>query len=559
MDMERESGLVIIMDVLYQKIFAKTKEEAMLSPQNSNYSRFASESEIKSSLYKVNFNGDVPQYGGIPLFTETGAVYIEPTDTHSLIIGSTGSKKTRLIGMPALRLYALAGESFISTDPKAELYERTLPHLKEQGYRVFVLNLRDPVHSNLWNPFIVPYHLYHNGQRDKAIELINDMAGTIVKEVLTTDYYWQNSAADMLAGLILVMFECAQESEINFKSLRGLRTQAFKITSERLDSENHSIFIKEKFLNNLDASGFINSLLGGTAEVCDSTRGCIVSVFDQAMRPFFGQDNLIDMLSANELEMSKIGKEKTAVFLIIPDENTLYHRLISVFVKQCYTELIIEAQKHPSLSLPRRVNFLLDEFSSLPPISDFPAMVTASRSRNIRFNLFVQSIQQLRDRYGGHAETIKGNCENWVFFHSREYSLLEELTNLSGMRNQEDTLVSMARLQTLDKDKGEAFIMHKRMHPYIACLPDIDSYPGIASNCESAEYPKNSCKADAVFNFERFCRDNSNFFLSKLFSGKTHDEIRNISSEEQERYYMTDDDDDEIIEPIFTSIVPDDE
>ena len=376
-----------------------------------------------------------------------------------------------------------------------------------------------------------------------------------MKEDYAREPYWQNSAAYMLAGLLLVLFECALESEINFKSLRALRTQAFKITSEKINSDNHTVFIKEKFLKYLDTTTFINSLLGGTAEVCDTTRGCIISVFDQAMRPFFSQDNLIDMLSANELEMSKIGKEKTAVFLIIPDENTLYHRLISVFVKQCYTELIIEAQKQPSKSLLRRMNFLLDEFSSLPPISDFPAMITASRSRNMRFNLFVQSIQQLRDRYSGHAETIRGNCENWVFLHSREYPLLEELVNLSGMRNNEDPLVSMARLQTLDKDKGEAFIIHKRMHPYIASLPDIDSYPGTASNCELADYPKNSRKANAVFDFEWFCRKNSNFFLSKLFSGKTHEEIRNISSEEQEKYYMTDDD--EMIEPIFTSKIPD--
>jgi len=180
------------------------------------------------------------------------------------------------------------------------------------------------------------------------------MAGFIVKEDYAREPYWQNSAAYMLAGLLLVLFECALESEINFKSLRALRTQAFKITSEKINSDNHTVFIKEKFLKYLDTTTFINSLLGGTAEVCDTTRGCIISVFDQALRPFFSQDNLIDMLCVNDLDMSQIGKVKTAVFLIIPDENTLYHRLITVFVKQFYTELIIEAHKQTSKSLPRR-------------------------------------------------------------------------------------------------------------------------------------------------------------------------------------------------------------
>ena len=525
------------------------------------YARWASEAEIKSSLYETNFNKTNPQYGGIPLFADSGSVYVDPTDTHSLIIGSTGSKKTRLIGMPALRLYAKAGESFIATDPKAELYERTLPLLKEQNYKTFVLNLRDPQRSNCWNPLIVPYHLYHNGQRDKAVELVTDMANCIVK---TEDYsrepYWPNSAADMLTGLILVLFECAQENEINFKSLRSLRAQAFRTTENKTsgnsNNSNNTPFIHGHFLEHMNADSFAYSLLIGTSGVCDVTRGCIISTFDQAVRPFFSQDNLIDLISGNDLDMTKIGKEKTAVFLITPDENTLYHCLISVFVKQCYTELILEAQKQPSKKLPRRVNFLLDEFSSLPQISDFPAMITASRSRNIRFNLFVQSFMQLKAKYGIYAEAIKGNCENWVFLHSREFPLLVELVSLAGTKYRDYPLVSVPMLQTLDKDKGEAFVLHKRKPPFISNLPDIDLYPGSTAHNMRVRYPNNTHKAENVFNFQNFCRKNSNFVISKLFSGKTLEEIRNISKEEQEKYYMVSDD--MIYEPIFTSTVPQD-
>jgi len=239
-----------------------------------------------------------------------------------------------------------------------------------------------------------------------------------------------------------------------------------------MNSDNNTTFIKEKFLKYLNENTFINSLLGGTAEVCDTTRGCIMSVFDQALRPFFSQDNLIDMLCANDLDMSLFGEEKTAVFLIIPDENTLYHRLITVFVKQCYIRsLLLKRKKQPTKSLLRRVNFLLDEFSSLPPINDFPAMITASRSRNIRFNLIVQSINQLRYRYGGHAETINGNCENLVFLHSREITLLEELVKSAGMRNHEGLLVSVSMLQTLDKDKG-------RLSSFISVCTHINWFTG---------------------------------------------------------------------------------
>jgi type IV secretion system protein VirD4 len=503
---------------------------------HTSYSRQASRDEIIKSLYRIALDDKNPERGGLPLFADKEAVYVEDKDSHTLVIGSTGSKKTRLIGMPALRIYAMAGESFIATDPKAELYKKTYQLLNERGYKIIVINLRDPLRSNAWNPLRIPYLQYCNGQKDKAKEFVIDMASCIAKEGNARDPYWENSSADLLAGLILLLFEYAKENEIHFKSLRALRTQAFKnvrlINSENKNGEKDIAYIQENFLRYLDNTSFLFSLLSGTAEVTEVTRSCIISEFDQAMRPFFCQDNLVDMLSGSDFELSGIGKTKTAVFLIIPDENTVYNKLISVFVKQCYTELLREAEKHPKNRLPIRVNFLLDEFSNLPAIGDFPAMITASRSRNIRFNLFIQSQTQLVDRYGHNANTIKGNCENWVFLHSRELPLLNEIVGLSGMKNSCLPLVSVSTLQTLDKDKGEAFILNKRLNPYITALLDIDEYPNMVLEEQDIPYPENTCKANAVFNFKRHC-DNM-----------------------PEKYMVNDD---EILAPIFTSVIPSEE
>jgi len=206
--------------------------------------------------------------------------------------------------------------------------------------------------------------------------------------------------------------------------------------------------------------------------------------------------------------------------------------------------LFIEAQKQKKKSLPLRVNYLLDEFSSLPPIKDFPAMITASRSRNIRFNLLIQSFNQLYQRYGNDAETIKGNCENWIYLHSREKSTLEELCLLAGMKSNNEQLASTSLLQRLDKDKGEAFILHKRQFPFITNLLDIDSYPKISSADVQIEYPNNNRKVQNVFDIEKFCNRKGNFFLSQLFSGKTHEEIRNDRKGE-EKYYLLDIEDNE--------------
>jgi hypothetical protein len=165
------------------------------------------------------------------------------------------------------------------------------------------------------------------------------------------------------------------------------------------------------------------------------------------------------------------------------------------------------------------VNFLLDEFSSLPQITDFPAMLTASRSRNIRFNLIVQSLGQLAKRYGSEAETIKGNCENWVFLHSRELLLLNEIIELCGKKNSEEQLISAIRLQTMDKEKGEAFFLIKRNFPYIGNLPDISQYPEILSDTKETEYPVNNNKVNYVFDFEAFFDNEPRENISKLFSG----------------------------------------
>jgi len=497
----------------------------------SSCSRMASIDEIKKSLYRIAFNNANPERGGIPLYSDSEAVYVEKEDAHTLIIGSTGSKKTRLIGMPALQTYANAGESFIANDPKAELYKKTYPLLKKRGYRIFVLNLRDPTHSDAWNPLRIPYLLYQNGQKDKATELIMDMASCIAKNGNIREPYWENSAADLLAGLILLLFEYANENEIHFRSLRALRTQAFKIENKEAP------YIRNNFLKNLDKSSFLCALLSGTVEVADETRSCIISQFDQSMTPFFCQDNLLDMLSESNFDMSEIGKTKTAVFLIVPDENTLYNKLISVFVKQCYTELLREAEKHPNNRLPVRVNFLLDEFSNLPAITDFPAMITASRSRNIRFNLFIQSQNQLVEQYGYHSGTIKGNCENWVFLHSRELSMLNEIAELSGMKNSEEPLISVPMLQTLDKEKGEAFILNKRLYPYITSLLDIDKYPDVVLEENNIQYPVNTCKANTIFDFESFCFTMpvpdvvEPIFVSRIPNDKELESVNNVLKE----------------------------
>jgi type IV secretion system protein VirD4 len=446
-------------------------------------SRWEDRTEFLKSLKKLDLNNMVSDglSGGVPLYSNGDIAYVENTDCHSLIIGATGSKKTRLIAMPTLQILAKAGESFVATDPKGELYNRTYNTLNENGYKTLVINLRNPSTGNCWNPLELPYKLSTSDdpiERDKARELLDDLARNIIPSTNERDPFWENSAQDFLLGLFELLFRnhtCVEE--INLRSVCLLRAQAMS-----------NELIKRNYYGEIDPNSFEYICLSGTVEAPDNTRRSILSVFDQHTRIFSSQNALIQLLSSNQIDFSMLGKEKIALFLILPDEKTTYHKLVSIFIKQCYEQLILEAQKSTNKLLARRVNFVLDEFSSLPTIRDFSAMITAARSRNIRFNLIMQSENQLRTRYGhSEAQTIKGNCSNWLFLTSRELPLLEEISKLAGEKTRYVPLISVSTLQRLSKERGQVLVFHGRSYPYVSTLADISKYSDCAD--ESVEIP----------------------------------------------------------------------
>ena len=434
-------------------------------------SRWESRNDFLNDLTELNLINMTSdgKSGGVPLYSNGETAYVDSSDSHSLIIGSTGSKKTRLVAMPTLQILASAGESFVATDPKGELYDRTYNILKKNGYEILLINLRNPSTGNCWNPLYLPYELFKSGdpiKKDKARELLGDLARNVIPITYSKDPFWESSAQDFLLGLLELLFKNSlNENEINLRSVCLLRAHTMA-----------NGLIKEHYYNDIGRNTYEYICLSGTVEAPDNTQRSILSVFDQHMRIFSSQDVLIQLLSSNDIDFSKLGSKKTALFLIMPDEKTTYHKLISVFIKQCYEQLILEAQAKENRTLPIRVNFVLDEFSSLPTITDFPAMITAARSRNIRFNLIVQSEHQLKARYEDEAQTIKGNCNNWLFLTSREKSLLEEISQLAGNKTKDIPLISISKLQRLDKERGQVLILHGRSYPYVSTLADISKY-----------------------------------------------------------------------------------
>jgi len=437
---------------------------------NSNQeTRWATTEEIRHSGTRIDLYADTYPVAGLPLLSNAKEAYVDGQDTHTLIFGATGSKKTRLFCMPMLNIFAKAGESFVATDPKGELYAKTSGLMKACGYDIVVLNFRDVGHGNMWNPLALPYELYHNGEEERSISLLNDFVASVAAPQMenTKDIFWPEMAASLMLAHLLLLMEAGKQEEANVASLARLCA---------LDSEESL----RKLASRMDPNSIAGINYNGNFAGPDSTRHSVYASLFGMIRVFNTQKNLTRMLSGNTIDIPSFGKKKTAVYIIVPDEKTTYHFLVTTFIKQVYELLINEAQLSPSFRLPVRVNFVLDEFCNLPKISDMPTMISASRSRNMRFFLVAQSLHQLRGKYGEDADTIKGNCDNWVFLTSKELSLLEEISALCGTihlpNNTHRRLISVSELQRLDKAKGEALIMHARQYPIITEIADIDSY-----------------------------------------------------------------------------------
>lgn len=420
-----------------------------------------------------------PKKSGIVFKCEDEYMYTDVSDKHTLLFGSTGSKKTRNFCIPSVFAIGSAGESMIVSDPKGEIYLRTSGYLSNLDYNIRVINFRDPSASECWNPLIIPYRYYKNGSKDKALEMAADLTSQIKERVHSErDMYWEDTAASLLFSIMIMIFEIAHsEDEVNFASIVKIRGY---ISSA--DKKEQDIFwdLVEQFKNNMFIKGRLNSIL--SIKNVERTLGSVLSVFDTMLQDVLINRERLSMLSHMTFEYAEIFTQKTIMYLILPDEKTTFHFLASVFIKQLY-EYLIDKSYSLGGEMPIRVNYMLDEFSNLPYIKDMPAMISAARSRNIRFFIIVQSAAQLVCRYKEEAKTIKSNCANWIFLPSREIELLREISELCGQVYVDGRgyrpLFSISTLQCLQVgyEDSQALVLRNNMRPYVTWVKDFSFYP----------------------------------------------------------------------------------
>lgn len=434
-----------------------------------NTTRFMSQEELMQKYTEIDLSREEPcPAGGVPLLVKNQKAYVDTEDNHTMIFGSTGSKKTRLLGIPTVEILSRAGESFIVTDPKGEIYAKTAKSIQRKGYRTYCLNLRELKKGVTWNPLLVPYEFYCQGNAGKAVEMVYEMVRMIVGEK-SEDPFWSNTTIDVITGLILILLENAGKEECNIKSVLALWSQYVESKEEFIQKvkQNCSDLVVRK----------LNSLNNESTK----TVGSIEALVTTGLNRLSANEEFVEFLSQDGMKFDSIASEKTAIFIIVPDENKFYHFIASLFMEQMYEVLIKQAQHNPNQRLPIRMNYIIDEFANIPRMENMDSMITASRSRNIRFMLLIQSKKQLEEKYGSAASIICDNCSNWIYLYSKDYELLKEISQLCGNVIYDNLLtiplISEFELQHLSKEEGEALVLAGRSLPCIVNLADIDEYP----------------------------------------------------------------------------------
>ena len=475
--------------------------------EEKGYNRWTTAKEMKSAwqIKPVTIKEPHADAGGIVMINDGKKMWVDDGEYHTLIIGQSGSGKTSALVDPQVYSLCKHGESMVITDPKGEIYRRHANRLKANGYKLVVINFRDPREGNAWNPLTIPYRMYKQGKIDKAQELLEDISQNIfVSPKNQNDPFWESSSSAYFSGLGIGLFEDAKENEVNISSIEYMSTCG--------EEKNGISTFSKDYFNLKGESSSAYKYAKATVTAPNDTKSSILSVFQDKIKNFASRPELSEMLSYSDFNMEDIGREKTAVFLIVHDEKTTYHSLATIFIKQLYEVLIDVAHKSPNGALKYRTNFILDEFANMPALKDVTSMVTAARSRRIRFTFIIQNFAQLDEVYGDkNAETIRSNCGNTIYLLTNELSALEEISKLCGevKSKEKEKTVSTPLVTVTDLQKmkmNEIIVIRMRMRPFRTILKGAYEVDW-GDNYEEANIPERDVYPVKLFDMKQYVKE----------------------------------------------------
>ena len=337
----------------------------------------------------------------------------------------SGSGKSASYSIP--NAYQMLG-SYVFTDPKGELYDRTAGYLKEHGYEIKVLNLVRPQFSDGYNPL-----MHISSELD-----VDVIANTIVKgqksEGGSNDPFWDDSAEMLLKALIYYLIATRPEEEQNLASCAEL---------VRAANTNGGSNLLTELISQLPYDHPARMNYKSIEIAPEKTYSSILSSLQSKLGKFDSKE-IAELTSTDTINFEEIGSKKTAVYVISSDTHTAYDFLLTIFFSQMIQQLYDYADQNGG-KLKEQTFFILDEFANIGKIPDFDKKISTSRSRNISFSVILQTVDQLEAVYEKSYETIMGNCDTHLFLGSNSYKTLEYFSKQLGEKTIERDSVSINR------------------------------------------------------------------------------------------------------------------
>lgn len=337
-----------------------------------------------------------------------------------LVIGGSGAGKTRFYCKPNLMQ---ANTSFVILDPKGEQVRAVGNLLKEKGYEVKVLDLIDMEKSHCYNPFV-----YLRNDNDVQRLVTNLFKSTTPKGSQSNDPFWDNAAQMLLLALIFYLKYEAPEDEQNFAMVMEMLRAGDVDEDNNMPSPLDNLFYDlEKVNPNHIALKYYRSYHSGAAKTLKSIQITLAARLEK-----FNLESLASLTITDELELNTLGEKKTAIFALIPDNDTSFNFLVSILYTQLFQQLFEVADKKYGGSLPVHVHFLMDEFANVSLPDDFDKILSVMRSRGVSVSIILQNLAQLKALFEKQWESIVGNCDEFVYLGGNEQATHKYVSELLG-------------------------------------------------------------------------------------------------------------------------------
>ena len=459
--------LFIVVFMFVEPLFSKHKVKS-----NHEYgsARFSTFNEIKKNFKKEKISSI--KESGVPMWFSKDYKYVwfDKETPHYTYLGSTGSGQSVTAVIPMCSFIATAKKkrSVFITDPKGEIFNTTSKMFKDNGYNVLTLDFRHPEMSNHFNilePIIKEYEKYIDYEKKSIVSkkdrvkfnnlamtslaetnrLITSLATMIMQEkTQQKDPFWNNSARNLLEGLIGFFLE--EYKKNNIKRNQITMTSIRKFQNSSMQEKNFNKF--KTYIDRKDYGSKSKDSLTSILNASDNTYKSITAVFGEKMS-LFDDVNVANVTSDSDFDFDLLGREATALFIIVPDEDKVYFTLVTIIVGLLYKELVKLANSKENKKLPVQIDWLLDEFANCPPLADIEALVSVARSRGMRFHFFIQSFSQLDNVYGKEvAQIILDNC-GLIYLKTNTQDTAEQISKRLGKTTISSSSISQS-LSLLD-------------------------------------------------------------------------------------------------------------